>query len=189
MSVPTLSDVKTALNITGSTYDDLLYVYLNAALKMIEARTGPSSVVTKTETVQTNSNMLLLRYRPVVAITSITANLTGWPDYTAADVAFDARSGAVWRKDMGTLAGSYDVTYTAGWETFPDNYHLATLITIQHLWRTQRGGSKRPNQGGTDELSLHIGSGLTRTLQGGSITLPAAAIELLIDSPYYGGIA
>jgi hypothetical protein len=189
MSIPTLTDAKNVLNIGTGNYDELVSLYLKSALKLVESRVGPSSVQTFTESVTTKSTGLLLSTRPVVSITSITPNLNVWPSYTAADVAFDSRSGVIWRKDMGTLAGSYDVVYTAGWTVFPDNYHLATLLTVQHLWRTQRGGSQRPSVGAGDELSVTFGAGVSRTLNAQSITLPAAALELIGDSIYYGGIA
>jgi hypothetical protein len=189
MSIPTLTDVKAALNITGSDQDQLLELFRSSALKLIEMRVGPSSVQTFVETVSSHANALLLSNRPVASITSVVPKINTWPTFTASDVSYDIRSGVLWRNDLGTLAGVYDITYTAGWGTFPDNYHLATLVTVQHLWRTQRGGSKRPNMGGTDDLNVHIGSGLTRTLLGGSITLPAAALELIADSIYFGGIA
>lgn len=189
MSIPTLTDVKSALNITGSDQDQLLELFRSSALKLIEMRVGPSTVNTYTETVNSHANALLLSWRPVQSITTVTPNINTWPSFAPTDISFDARSGIIWRKDLGTLAGSYDIAYTAGWATFPDNYHLATLITVQHLWRTQRGGSKRPNMGGTDDLNVHIGSGLTRTLLGGAITLPAAALELIADGIYFGGIA
>lgn len=190
MSVPTLPDVKAQLNITGGANDVLLNRYLNAALALIEARVGPSSVRSFTEQVTTRSFGINLKKRPVVAITSITSLLDSYANLAAADVEFDSRAGTLWRRDQGTLAGSWEIVYTAGWETFPDNYHLATLITVQHLWRTTRGGSRRPSQGDPDDLSVTFGSlGRAVRANGQAITLPAAALELLGDSPYFGGIA
>lgn len=190
MPVPTLPDVKAQLNITGAANDELLNRYLNAALGLIEARVGPSQVRTFTEQVTVRSFGINLSYRPVVSITSLTPLLDSYTSLTSADVEFDARSGSLWRRDQGTLAGSWSVVYTAGWATFPDNYHLATLITVQHLWRTTRGGSARPSQGNTDDLSVTNSSfGRLARLSGQSVTLPAAALELLGDTIYFGGIA
>ena len=189
MSVPTLTDVKDQLHITGSDNDVLLGRYLDAALNLIEARVGPSTVTTFTETITTRSYGFNLSHRPIVDITALDAARLDQPTLDVADLRWDARSGAVWMVDNTSLVGTWDVTYTAGWATFPDNYHLATLITVQHLWRTTRGGSKRPSMGNTDDLSVTFGGQITRAVKGNTITLPAAAIELLGDSIYFGGIA
>lgn len=189
MPVPQLPDLKAQLKITGGDQDELLNAYLTSALKLIEARVGPSTVRSFTEMISTRGSGLNLSYRPVVSITSLDPLINTWPSYTGADVSFDERSGAVWLKNLGSLVGSWTVTYTAGHATFPENYFLATLITAQHLWRTTRGGSRRPDQGGGDELNIHIGGTVVSALQRGTLTLPAAALELLGDGIYFGGIA
>lgn len=189
MSVPTLTDAKAQLNVTGNDHDELLLRYLNASLALVEARVGPSTVQTFTETTSARGTALNLSYRPISAITSITPQLDGFPTFTGADVEFDARSGSVWRTDFGSLAGRWDVVYDAGWEVFPDNYHLAVLVTVQFLWRTQRGGSRRPDQGGTDDVNLRLGVGVSRLMKRDSFTLPAQAEMLIADGIYFGGIA
>jgi hypothetical protein len=189
MSVPTLTDAKAQLNITGSSQDELLNVYLTSALKMVEVRVGPSSVETFTEQVTAHSPAFNLSKRPVVSLTSLTPLLDGWVTHDVADLEFDERSGSVWRRDHGTLAGRWEVVYEAGWTTFPDNYHLATLITLQHLWKTQRGGSRRPDQATADEVPIRFGSSMTRALRRDSLTLPVAAEALISDGIYFGGIA
>lgn len=189
MSVPTLTDAKAQLNITGSAQDELLSVYLNSALKAVEARVGPSSVQTFTEQVTAHSPAFNLSKRPVVSLTSVTPLVDGWFTHAVTELEFDERSGSVWRRDHGTLAGRWEVVYEAGWATFPDNYHLATLITLQHLWKAQRGGSRRPDQASTDEVPIRIGAGMSRALRRDSLTLPAAAEMLIADGIYFGGIA
>ena len=189
MSVPTLTDVKSQLNITGSSQDAMLNTYLQAALKLIENRVGPSSVQTFTEQISTTANGFNLTNRPLVSITTLTPLVDGWPTYLPADLEFDERAGSVWRKDHGTLAGRWEVVYTAGWATFPDNYHLATLVTVQYLWKSQRGGSRRPDQGSTDEVPIRIGAGMSRALRRDSMTLPPMAEALIADGIYMGGIA
>lgn len=189
MSVPTLSDVKAQLNVTGSSQDELLSVYLNSALALVENRVGPSSVQTFTEQVTTHSAAFNLSHRPLVSLTSLTPLVDGWVTHAVTDLEFDERAGTVWRRDHGTLAGRWEVVYEAGWATFPDNYHLATLITVQHLWKAQRGGSRRPDQAGTDEVPIRIGAGMSRALRRDSLTLPVAAEMLIADGIYFGGIA
>lgn len=190
MPVPTLPDVKSQLAIDGAEHDELLVRYLNASLRLIEARVGPSSVVAKSEVVTGHGEGINLSYRPLVTVDTLTPLLDSYPSFVAADVAFDPRAGTVWRKDLGTLVGTWTVDYTAGWVSFPDNYYLATLVTVQHLWRTRRGGAKRPSMGNADDLTVTFGSSMSRVVKNGNtVTLPAAALELLGDSIFYGGIA
>jgi hypothetical protein len=191
MPVPTLSDAKEHLNVSGSSQDNNILAYLKAAQNLIDARVGSSSVKTYAEQVMTHAPAMCVSWRPVKSIVSLIPNINTWPSFASSDVSYDARSGVIWRNDLGTLAGSYTANYTAGWtpDEYQDNWYLAVLITLQHLYRTQRGGSRRPNQGGTDDLNVHVGSFMTRTLLGGSITLPAAALELIQDGIYFGGVA
>lgn len=189
MSVPTLTDVKAQLNITGTSNDALLNVFLNSALKLVEARVGPSTVQSFTEVIGTRAPAFNLSHRPIVSITSITPMGDGWPPLPVTMLQFDPRSGSVWRNDQGPLTGQYSVVYTAGWATFPDNYHLATLITVQHLWKSHRGGSRRPDQGSIDDVPVRIGDGMSRALTKQSLTLPVMAEMLIQDGIYFGGIA
>lgn len=189
MPVPTLPDVKAQLKITSGDQDELLNAYLKAALRLVEARVGPSTVREFTEQVTVRSAGINLSYRPVVALTTITTLRDGYVAPEVTDLEFDARAGTVWLRDNGSLAGSWEITYDAGWATFPDNYYLATLVTVQHLWKTVRGGGRRPNQGSGDELNITFASSVSRTIRANSIQLPAAAMELIGDGLYYGGIA
>ncbi len=189
MAVPTLPDVKAQLKITGGDQDELLNAYLKAALRLVEARVGPSSERTFTEQVTTHGSGFNLSHRPVTSITTITALRDGYVAPAVADLKFDGKAGTVWIKDNTSLVGSWEVTYKAGWTVFPDNYFLATLVTVQHLWKTTRGGGRRPNQGSGDELNITFASSVSRTIKANSIQLPAAAMELIGDGLYYGGIA
>jgi hypothetical protein len=189
MAVPTLTDVKAQLKITDGAQDELLNVYLKAALRLIEARVGPSTIKTFTEQITCSSPGFNLSYRPITEITTITSLRDGYVAPLVSVLKFDSRAGTVWANDNSSLVGSWEVTYKAGYATFPDNYHLATLVTVQHLWRTVRGGGRRPGQGNTDDLTVTFASSVSRTIRANSIQLPAAAMELTADGPYYGGIA
>lgn len=180
MPIPTLPDVKAQLGINGSSEDALLALYLKAALRLVEDRVGPSSVTTFTEIINSHATSLLLTKRPVVSITSITPKTDTWPNVEVADVAFDSTAGTVWRTDLGTLAGVYEVVYTAGWTDWRENWCIAVLVTVQHMWRTQRGSSRRPTQGGVDALGGRASE---------PEALPPLARELTSDGIYYGGIA
>lgn len=189
MAVPTLPDVKAQLKITGGDQDELLNAYLKASLRLVEARVGPSSIRSFTEQVSVHGEGINLSHRPVTEITTITALRDGYTAPAVADLEFDARAGTVWARDNTSLIGSWEIIYKAGWATWPDNYFLATLVTVQHLWKTTRGGGRRPNQGSGDELNITFASSVSRTIKANSIQLPAAAMELIGDGLYYGGIA
>lgn len=189
MAVPTLSDVKAQLKISNGDQDELLNAYLKASLRLVEARVGPSSIRTFTEQVTAHGQGINLSYRPITEITTITSLRDGYVAPDPATLEFDSRAGTVWARDNSTLVGSWEVAYKAGWATFPDNYFLATLVTVQHLWKTTRGGGRRPNQGSGDELNITFASSVSRTIRANSIQLPAAAMELIGDGLYFGGIA
>jgi uncharacterized phiE125 gp8 family phage protein len=180
MPIPQVSELKTLLQISTSNDDELLALYLAAAVRLVEARTGPLTVRTFTERITTNRNNLLLAYRPVVAITTVTQILDSWDTVTPDLLAFDSVSGVVYRTDFGTLAGSWDITYVAGWQAVPESWQLAILVTAEHLWRTARGAAKRPSSGPNDMLTTRPST---------PSELPQVAQELLSDAPRQIGIA
>lgn len=178
---PALADFKTYLNKTSSSEDAELTHYLNAAQALAENRAGTFATTTRSETINCRGNGINLSYRPIVTVTSLTPLLNTWPSFATADVAWDARAGTVWRRDLGTLAGAWTVAYTAGWAgDIPENYWLATLIIGEHLWLTQRGSSAVPGRGGEE-----VGQ-----IPGASYSMPWRAAQLLEDDGiFYGGIA
>ncbi len=62
------------------------------------------------------------------------------------------------------------VTCTAGLSAVPAHVRLAALITVQHLWETQRGGRDRRFTGNEDAWNPGMG-----------YALPRRALELLGD--------
>lgn len=182
MAAPTLADAKAQLNIssTNTTQDAEITLYLSAAQSMIERRVGTFTVQSWTETITTHANDLLVSHRPLVSITSVTPALKSFPTFDVTTLGFDGPAGRIYRTDLGTLAGSYVVTYTAGLSAVSDNVRLATLIALQHLWKTQRGGSSRPGLGQSDEFQANTGAGYA---------LPWMAVELLGSADLMQGIA
>ena len=150
MAAADLASVKDHLRISVTTYDAQLQMFLNGVTTAIEAEVGPLTIRSFVEHISTRAFALVLSYRPVVSIVSINPDLTTWPSYGPADVAFDGPAGSVWRTDLGTLAGNWTVTYTAGNATVGDDVKLAQLLVVQDLWEATRGGTRRPGMGASD---------------------------------------
>src|SRR5882757_3091636 len=178
VSILSLQDAKTATNIPQATavYDDELTDIVASVEVNIERLIG-GPVITRSVTehvAPTRGRYALpLRYRPVVAITSIVDNYSGIT-IDVSDVDVDKNAGVVQRKLQlpFLLLGTCEVTYTAGLGTaVPPAVTIAARIIVAHLWETQRGPSGFPASGGDEMVS---------TLSG--FAIPNRALEVL--SPY-----
>lgn len=166
MTVLSLTDAKTALNINTTTYDGELPNYINSAIEAVESICGSMSVTSFTDVVR-GCGTLTLTNTPVVALTSVTGEWMG-----ALDVSLLAVSDTgVVRAIRGTyliLDDWYTVVYTAGRSTVPASATAAAIVYLKWMWATRRGNSARPSQGG-DDLTNVPGLGL----------VPARFVELL----------
>lgn len=138
-----LDDAKQHLNITSTTNDSELELYLAAVTDAIEAYIGPVGRRTVTETVYPSSGVLLLGTTPVISLTSVTPYAgTG---LTVGTLILSASAGIVYPGTYSTFyAASYDVVYTAGRASVPTAVQMAARLVLQRLWETQRGGSSSP---------------------------------------------
>lgn len=186
-AIISLQDAKLAANIALSTtvYDTELADMVATATSMMEQLTG-GPIITRqvTETgVQIShfNTQLLLKYRPVVNVVSI----TDWQGVVVdtSDVLVDKQANGLYRRAglpfLGTASVStispirYDIVYTAGWGTsLPPAFTTAARIVVQHLWETQRGPALSPTLGGEE----------TMPVQGMSYAMPYRAVEVLL--PY-----
>lgn len=117
---------------------------------------------------------ILLSRVPVLALTAVQTP-DGSTVWAVEDLEVEPESGLVVAVAGRGLVRDVDVTYAAGLRIVPEDYHLATLIIVQHLWETQRG-RMGPVMGGGDEPTYVTGKGFA---------LPRRALELL-DSPLPG---
>lgn len=166
-SIP-LADLKTHLNITGSSNDGELQDMLDAAEEWVAEQTGvPLAGGSLTFSVYASDGVLVLPTTTAVAVVSVTG-----PDGLAAAV--DTRrtnlpSGIVTVRSP--LCGTYAVTVTA--PTAPlAGLVLSTLIIAAHLWETQRGTAP-------SALSLQ-GTDLDAPIPGFGYAIPNRARELLL---------
>lgn len=146
MSVLLLADAKTYLNITSTSYDAELQTFIDAAEAAIIKRCGPLSSLTVTERVKGNAETLLLNKSLALSLTSVTpvngTALTLSDLYLLPGGIVEYAVGGGW---FG--ASRYDVAYSYGRASVPNDLMQAIRETVKHLWETQRGGSRRPGMG------------------------------------------
>jgi hypothetical protein len=163
-----LDDAKTQLNITSTGDDAELTGYLDAATAIVEDAIGPVANRVVTEYHDGGSTVLVLRKLPVVEITSVTPVATGSSALTVADL-YVTSAGIVRYRGGGWFPSSLEVTYVAGRSNqSPPAARLAAQIIVQHLWRTQHGGSPVPYPGGEETVPTGFG-----------YAVPYRALELL----------
>lgn len=181
MAFITLAEVKSQLNMTSTANDAELQDYMDAACDEVENWVGPvaTRVITNefvdlmgrtifNELTTAGTRAIVLRWRPVQSIQAISSAILSGVTYAPTDFFIDTDTGIVRRNDGGTIFGPLLVSYTAGYATAPAWARLAAKIIVQHLWRTQRGGTNRPGSGDADGMVAGIG-----------FAIPGSAAELL----------
>jgi hypothetical protein len=142
VSVVSLPEVKTHLNLTVSTHDTELQAVLDGAEAAIGERVGPLTSTATTARVRGGGSALVLPVSPAVSLTSVTpADSTA---LTLADLYLDTEAGVVTYESGATFsARHYTVVYQAGRATCPADLKLAVKELVRHLWTTQRGPTAR----------------------------------------------
>jgi uncharacterized phiE125 gp8 family phage protein len=167
----TLPEVKAFLNITNGNSDTSIQSMLSASSDMITNRIGPvGGSPTFSEWYDGGGPKIVLRHAPVQSIVKITeawgatmiytlnaSVLDGTPtDMGQWGYSVDLGAGIITRRAAGYATPfargvqNINVQYVAGYATVPEELKLATKLLVQHMWATQRGGSKRPGLGGDD---------------------------------------
>lgn len=172
IDIITLAEAKTQLNITSNTNDAELAPFITAASTMWVNRVGPvnsgSGVGTYDEWFDGGSDRIVVRHSPVLAVTAVEESW-GAILYTLVEqtlqsggnlgpfgYSIDKTIGTITRRSVGiatTFASgvrNIHVSYTAGFAAVPEDIKLAVKLLVQHMWETQRGGGKRPGQGGDE---------------------------------------
>lgn len=189
-SVLPLADAMDALNITAAqrtaAIDAEVAQYVATIESSMERMTG-GPILNRTITgerceMTTTQSVILVRQRPLVSVTSITAESSGAAVDISQGVDIDPNAGTIRRKFTGwpfilpTFAWQpvVLVTYVAGWGvTAPAAFSTAGRIILQNLWETQHGPSARPQMG--------VGGDMV-TLPGWGFAIPNQAAELLEGS-------
>jgi hypothetical protein len=177
-AVISLQDAKDMLNIAqaATTYDTEIASFVATIESSLRGMTG-GPIVNRTvaaERCEFNGwyQMLQVRQRPLVSVTSITSVLSGTAiDVTSLDINGAART--IRRKDGSPFSSDSTVvlvTYVAGWGTqVPPSINSAARVILAHLWDTQHGPSQRPSMGAIEMV----------TPPGFGFAVPAYAAELL----------
>ncbi|MEV4159005.1 head-tail connector protein [Nonomuraea dietziae] len=177
MPIVSLAKAKEHLNIDVADYDAELTGYLGAATEVVEHYVGavePRSLTERYSGVGTAE--LILRHPPVQAVTAVVENGTALAaaDYSLSDAGVLVRMAGqrphVWPYGRNNIT----VDYTAGRASVLDNFVLAGLIIIGHLWETQRGSGGSPLPGGSNDNMLFTPNF--------SFAIPRRAVELLQTS-------
>lgn len=147
-----LSEVKEHLGRTDTDDDEELRRVLAAATGVVEGLIGPVARRTVTETHYGASTPLVLRYAPVLSVTSMSDTYgstyvsTDWDLHSASGLLRTAYGGSFSR-----WSGDVTVTYVVGRSEVPPAVRLATLELVRHMWESQSGGGgDRPDYPGQE---------------------------------------
>lgn len=182
MTLVTLDEAKRQLDITTTSEDVELQLYIDALTAAIEGYVGVVEQREITDIVTGGGPALAVLHPPLLAVTSLAGGTGTSVDYPAATLTVDP-GGIIGRLD-GSLfpAGRYTVTYTAGRTAVPPTIKLAALILLQHLWRTQYGASRVPS-GGADDYNV------TEPIPGFGYAVPNRVLQLLEPFKLPPGVA
>lgn len=183
MTLLTLAEAKTALNITSTTYDTELQDYIDGTIAAVEYLCGPTSSTNATEVLH-GVGALVLTNTPVLTVTSVTGDLMGARDMNY--IRFDADSGVVRPKAtvIPLLPDWYTVVYTYGRATIPAALKQAAKVILKHQWSIQRGPSGR--RSGDADVAPGAAN-RTTVVPGIAYAIPNAAMQMM--APYRRGPA
>jgi len=178
-AVISLQDAKDMLNITQSNtaYDTEIASFIATIESSLRGLTGGPIVNRPITAERCEFNgwyqMLQVKQRPLVSVTSITSVLSGTVLDISAGLDTNAAARTIRRKDGSPFSSDSTVvlvTYVAGWGTqVPPAINTAARVILAHLWDTQHGPSVRPSMGGIE----------TVTPPGFGFAIPSYAAELL----------
>jgi hypothetical protein len=185
LAVLPLQDAKDALNIPAATTtsDTEIAGYVATIGTCLQRYTGgplTNQTVTERAEMVSGQTVILVRQRPLVSVTSITAASGGAIDISAG-LDIDVNAGTVRRKLGYPFYGPFfmwlpqvNITYVAGWgSSVPAAFNTAARIILQNLWETQHGPSARPSMGASTDMV---------TIPGFGFAIPNQAAELLNGS-------
>jgi hypothetical protein len=168
-SIVSLKDMKTHLDIKGTSRDEELRGVIEAVTEMCEEHLGMAIVrQTRTEEHVIRSG-LVLNWTPVQSLTSV-ALVDGTYTWNVADLHVSP-SGVV-TSPLGVAPyGHVTVSYVAGPLSVKAKHREAAVYTVQHLWKSKRPERGAGNRGGGLDSSTGY--------QQAGYALPNYAIECL----------
>jgi hypothetical protein len=173
VTVLSLDEAKSHLNMTSTVDDAELSAVVDAAEAAIAKRVGPLEPTDVTSIINCGGWALTLPQRPVISITSVVATVPFGTVTVPTDLVVDGESGVVTSQMWAIPAARYTVTYVAGRDDLPADLLFAVKEMVRHLWRSQRGSASLPGQGGGDTATP-------------GYLIPNAVAELLQPHKIYG---
>jgi hypothetical protein len=170
MSVLTLAEARTHLNLTAGPHDAEVQTFIDAAEAAITQRCGPLASTATTVRLQGGDYALVLPSVPAVSLTSVTP--VDGTALTLSDLYLDTSAGLV-TYDSGAAFSDrlYDVVYNAGRATCPADLLMAVKELVRHMWQTQRGPTRRPGSQPSESAA--------NTVPGAAYLLPFRVSELI----------
>jgi hypothetical protein len=170
--IVSLADARAQLNMAAAETadDDELRGFIGAATGAVERALGRTVVrrsFTDRFAIGGATAELLLRTVPVLSLTSV-VSADGATTWSTANLRVDGETGLVTVVSGAALTGTVDVTYQAGDTVIREDYRLAGLIIVQHLWETQRG-----------TMGVQLGGDSEPYVAGRGFAIPRRALELL----------
>lgn len=170
MSVLDSTDAAAYLNIGGNQHTAELQTMIDAAEAAIAQRCGPLTSTATTARVRGGGYVLVLPTTPAVSLTSVTP--VGGTALTVGDLYLDTRAGLVtYNLGAGFPSSLYDVVYNAGRVTCPADLLMAVKELVRHMWKTQRGPTRRPGSEPSESTA--------NTVPGAAYMLPNRVLELI----------
>jgi hypothetical protein len=171
MSVLELADALDHLNITSGSSSLEVQAFVDAAEAVIARHCGPLSSTATTVRVVGGGCALVLPVLPAVSLTSVTPVDDGSP-LTLGDLYLSTGAGLVTYTSGASFPDRfYDVVYSAGRTTCPDDLLMAVRELVRHMWQTQRGPTRRPGSQPSE--------GTANTVPGAAYMLPFRVSELI----------
>jgi hypothetical protein len=161
------------LNVTVTTYDVELQSFIDSAEATLGNLVGPLTATSYTDRVRPANGRLRTRVAPVVSLTSVTS--AEGMVLTLSDLHLDQRAGVVTTNIVGVgfISPYYDVVYSAGRATCPEDIRLAVKELVRHLWDSQRGPTRRPGSESSQSSTLSL------RMPGAGYLLPFRVQELI----------
>jgi hypothetical protein len=158
----TLNEYKEYAGISSTTQDDViesLIPKVSALIKTICRRTFVDYVNDARIEVTSGGygSKLFLKEYPLIAVTAVEQSVDYGLNYTElvefTDFVVDYEDGTIYADDWPKLINGYKITYTAGYETLPEDLKLAVADTVTYYLKND-GSVHSPKAPGTNTVQI-----------------------------------
>lgn len=174
MSVLSLANAKTHLNVTTTKDDGEIQALIDAAEAAIAQRVGPLKPTTVTARVS-GSTALVLPVCPVLSLSTVVDD--AGTAVTLGDLSVDLDAGVVTYLTGARFPTYFTVVYQAGRNPCPADILLAVKELVRHLWMTQRNPALFPGSSISDGPA---------SVPGAAYLMPYRVQELIAPHEQFG---